>query len=240
LNQSWKLCEGKKTGLENMKGIVLLSGGMDSLVTAAIAQAECDELLFLHVNYGQKTQEKELECFQKLVSHYQPADTLIADIGYLKEMGGSSLTDRKIEIKDHTGENGVPDSYVPFRNAHLIAIAVSWAEVSGAERVYIGVVEEDSSGYPDCRAEFYEALQKAINLGTKDETEIAICTPVIHLAKPEIIKLGIELQAPFEYSWSCYRDDEIACGTCDSCVLRLRAFQRAGVKDPLPYKGALK
>lgn len=218
-----------------MKGIVLLSGGMDSLVCAGIATAECDKVYFLHVNYGQKTQQKELACFNKLVEHYQPAGYRIISIEYLKEIGGTSLIDKKMEISDHKEEGGIPDSYVPFRNAHLMSIAVSWAEVEGIDRIYIGAVEEDSSGYPDCREEFYQAFQQAVNLGTKPESRINLCTPVIHLNKAEIIKLGAKLKVPFEYSWSCYKDNNIACGKCDSCVLRLRAFARAGISDPIPY-----
>ena len=219
-----------------MKGIILLSGGMDSLVTAAIAACECDEIYFLHVNYGQKTEQKELECFQKLVEHYQPAGTLVTSIDYLRQIGGSSLTDDAIAVTDHQNTDQMPSSYVPFRNAHLLAIAVSWAEVIHADRIYIGAVEEDSSGYPDCRESFYQAFQQAINLGTAVDAKMEIITPVIHLTKPEIIRKGIELKAPFEYSWSCYRENEIACGTCDSCVLRLQAFKKAGMEDPLPYK----
>ena len=218
-----------------MKGIILLSGGMDSLVTAAIAARECDEIYFLHVNYGQKTEQRELQCFQKLANHYQPADTLITSINYLRQIGGSSLTDDAIAITDHQDTTDIPSSYVPFRNAHLLAIAVSWAEVIKADRIYIGAVEEDSSGYPDCRQSFYDAFQQTVNLGTADNTKIEIITPVIHLNKAEIIHKGSELGAPFEYSWSCYRNNEIACGTCDSCVLRLQAFKRAGMEDPLPY-----
>ncbi|MCF7912180.1 MAG: 7-cyano-7-deazaguanine synthase QueC [Candidatus Cloacimonetes bacterium] len=219
-----------------MKGIILLSGGMDSLVTAAIAAGECEEIYFLHVNYGQNTQQKELECFNKLVIHYQPAGTLVTSIDYLRQIGGSSLTDDDIAVTDHQNTDQITSSYVPFRNAHLLAIAVSWAEVIHADQIYIGAVEEDSSGYPDCRESFYNAFQKAINLGTADDTKIEIITPVIHLTKPEIIRKGIELKAPFEFSWSCYRENEIACGTCDSCVLRLQAFKKAGIEDPLPYK----
>ena len=219
-----------------MKGIILLSGGMDSMVTAAIAARQCDEIYFLHVNYGQNTEQKELECFQKLVEHYQPAGTLVTSIDYLRQIGGSSLTDDNIAVTDHQNTDQIPSSYVPFRNAHLLAIAVSWAEVIKADRIYIGAVEEDSSGYPDCRESFYNAFQQTINLGTADNTKIEIITPVIHLTKPEIIRKGIELKAPFEYSWSCYRENEIACGKCDSCVLRLQAFKKAGLEDPLPYK----
>ncbi len=218
-----------------MKAVILLSGGMDSLVTAAIAARECEQLYFLHVNYGQRTEQKELECFQHLVDFYQPAGTLVTSIDYLRQIGGSSLTDRSIQVSDYSDSAEMPSSYVSFRNAHFLAIAVSWAEVISASRIYIGAVEEDSSGYPDCRQEFYDAYQKVINLGTGETTKIEIMTPVISLNKAEIIKKGRELNAPFQFSWSCYRDNEIACGTCDSCVLRLRAFKKAGLTDPLPY-----
>ncbi|MBT3168986.1 MAG: 7-cyano-7-deazaguanine synthase QueC [Candidatus Cloacimonetes bacterium] len=218
-----------------MKGIVLVSGGMDSLVVAAIAQKECDEIYFLHLNYGQKTEVRELRAFQQMRGFFQPKDVLVVDVSYLKQIGGSSLTDRKLEIKDFAGDDGVPNSYVPFRNAHLVTIATSWAEVICANRIYIGAVEEDSSGYPDCRENFYKALEKAIDLGTKDETKIEICTPIIHKRKAEIIQIGDKFGAPLHFSWSCYRDNEIACGTCDSCVLRISAFKEAGLIDPIKY-----
>lgn len=217
------------------KGIVLVSGGMDSLVCAALAAEACDEVYFLHLNYGQKTEARELKSFKQLVEFYQPADTMIVDISYLKEIGGSSLTDDSIRVKDYTGKAEIPDSYVPFRNAHLVNIAVSWAEVMGANLIYIGAVEEDSSGYPDCRESFYQALQKAVDLGTKDDTEIRLMTPIIHKSKPEIIKLGQKLGVPFQFSWSCYKHNEIACGVCDSCVLRINSFKKAGLKDPIKY-----
>ena len=218
------------------KAIVLVSGGMDSLVTTAIAENECNELYFLHLNYRQKTEKKELEMFQKICEFYQPEDKLIVDVSYLKQIGGSSLTDDNIPVKDFSGSEEIPDSYVPFRNAHLLTIATSWAEVIKADRIYIGAVEEDSSGYPDCRESFYHSFEKAIALGTKDETKIKIITPIIHKKKSEIIKIGKELGVPFELSWSCYRNNEIACGVCDSCVLRLKAFKEAGMIDPIQYE----
>jgi 7-cyano-7-deazaguanine synthase len=217
------------------KGIILVSGGMDSLVCAAVAASYCDEIYFLHLNYGQKTEARELQSFQQLVAFYKPADTMIVDVSYLKQIGGSSLTDDNIEVKDYTGKAEIPDSYVPFRNAHLVTIAVSWAEVIGADSIYIGAVEEDSSGYPDCRETFYQALEKAVDLGTKDDTKIKLMTPIIHKTKPEIIKLGQDLGVPFHYSWSCYKNNDIACGVCDSCVLRINSFKKAGLKDPIEY-----
>ena len=222
------------------KAVVLVSGGMDSLVTAAIAKNECDKIYFLHVNYNQKTEQKELESFQKIVEFYKPEKSLITDINYLKQIGGSSLTDEKISVKDHYKTSETPDSYVPFRNAHLISIAVSWTEVIGANRIYIGAVEEDSSGYPDCTETFFKQLEKAIDLGTKHETKIEIVTPIIHKTKSEIIKIGKELNAPFEFSWSCYKNNEIACGLCDSCFLRIKAFKEIGIIDPIPYEIEIK
>lgn len=219
------------------KAVILLSGGMDSLVTLAIAKHENDEIYLLHANYGQKTESKEQECFDNLVKFYQPNGILNIDLNYLKQIGGTSLICGGDEIKDHKkDDNSVPDTYVPFRNGNLVVIAASWAEVIGANRIYIGAVEEDSSGYPDCRESFYKSLNEAINLGTKDETNIEICVPVIHKSKAEIIKIGKKLEAPFEYSWSCYRENEEACGTCDSCFLRLNAFKEAGLIDPIKYR----
>ena len=217
------------------KAIVLVSGGMDSLVTAVIAKKECDEIYFLHLNYGQRTEVRELRSFRKMKDFFKPRDVLIVDVSYLKDIGGSSLTDENMKIKDFGGSNEVPTSYVPFRNSHLITIAASWAEVIGANRIYIGAVEEDSSGYPDCSESFYKAIGKAIALGTKDETEIEIITPIIHKKKSEIIKLGVKLDAPLELSWSCYKNNNIACGKCDSCVLRINAFRKIGMKDPINY-----
>ncbi|MCK4654296.1 MAG: 7-cyano-7-deazaguanine synthase QueC [Candidatus Cloacimonetes bacterium] len=218
------------------KAIVLVSGGMDSLVTAAIAKNKCEKIYFLHLSYGQKTARKELNVFQKIKEFYQPADTLVVEVSYLKQIGGSSLTDANIPVKDFTGSSGVPDSYVPFRNAHLITIATSWAEVIGADKIYIGAIEEDSSGYPDCRESFYKSFEKTIDIGTKEETKIEIITPIIHKTKADIIRIGKELGVPFELSWSCYRNNDIACGKCESCVLRINAFKEAGMKDPIPYE----
>lgn len=218
-----------------IRSIVLVSGGLDSLVTAGIAAKESDELFFLHCNYAQRTEQKEKESFLKIVEFFKPKDTLSADIDYLAKIGGSSLTDNNIDVKDYENSESVPDSYVPFRNAHLIAIGVSWAEVIGANRIYIGAVEEDSSGYPDCRESFYKSLNQTINLGTKDDTKIEIKTPIIHLRKSETIKIGVELGIPMDLSWSCYRNNDKACGTCDSCHLRIQSFKEAKLKDPIPY-----
>jgi len=209
---------------------------MDSCVTAAIARQENDELAFLHVTYGQRTASREQRAFQHLADHFQVTRRLVASIEYLKEIGGSSLTDAAIPVTEaNLSSQEIPTSYVPFRNAHLLSIATSWAERIDARRIYIGAVAEDSSGYPDCRPVYYQAFQRAIDAGTKPETRIEIVTPVIHLRKSEIIRRGVELGAPLQLTWSCYRSEWLACGTCDSCALRLRAFAEAGLRDPIDY-----
>jgi 7-cyano-7-deazaguanine synthase len=215
--------------------VVLASGGMDSLVTTAVAARE-RELAMLHISYGQRTEGRELKAFNDIADFYKAQYRMTASIAHLARIGGSSLTDREIEVSQANLESKeIPTSYVPFRNAHLLSIATSWAEVIGADRIYIGAVAEDSSGYPDCRPEYYEAFQRAIDLGTKPETKIEIVTPVIQLRKSEIVKLGAELGAPLELSWSCYKREDVACGECDSCALRLRGFRGAGLRDPIPY-----
>ncbi|PKN74473.1 MAG: 7-cyano-7-deazaguanine synthase QueC [Candidatus Cloacimonetes bacterium HGW-Cloacimonetes-2] len=218
------------------RAVVLVSGGMDSLVAAAIAVKECEEVNFLHIDYGQTTMSKEAECFEAMCVHYMPKRSKTIKMMWLSEIGGSALTDESMQIEDHSELNEIPNTYVPFRNANLIGAAVSWAEVINASRVYIGAVEEDSSGYPDCREDFFRALQLAIGKGTKTPNPIMISTPVLHMSKAQIVKKGLELGAPFQHSWSCYRDNQIACGTCDSCYLRLKAFREAGIHDPIPYK----
>ena len=216
--------------------VCLVSGGMDSCVTAAIANEENDELAFLHVSYGQRTASRERESFERIANYYQVKSRLIVSLDQLAQIGGSSLTDNTIPVTDaDITAQGIPSSYVPFRNSHLLSAAVSWAEVLRANRIYIGAVAEDSSGYPDCRPEFYEAFQRVIDIGTKPETHIEIRTPVIGMRKSEIVERGVELTAPLQLTWSCYRESEVACGNCDSCALRLRAFREAGIKDPIPY-----
>jgi 7-cyano-7-deazaguanine synthase len=216
--------------------ICLVSGGMDSCVTAAIANEENDELAFLHVSYGQRTEKRERESFERIADHYSVRSRLVVSLDQLARIGGSSLTDTSIPVAAaNLSAPGIPSSYVPFRNAHLLSSAVSWAEVMKASRIYIGAVAEDSSGYPDCRPEFYEAFQQTVNVGTKPETNIEIRTPVIGMKKFEIVRCGIELSAPLKLTWSCYVESEVACGNCDSCALRLRAFREAGVEDPIPY-----
>ncbi|MBP7475763.1 MAG: 7-cyano-7-deazaguanine synthase QueC [Pyrinomonadaceae bacterium] len=216
--------------------IVLVSGGMDSCITAAMARAENDEIAFLHISYGQRTEARERRAFNDIADHYGVEKRLDISIEHLAKIGGSSLTDDKIKVTEADLESKeVPTSYVPFRNANMLAIAVTWAEVIGANAIYIGAVAEDSSGYPDCRPEFYEAFQRTIDTGTKPDTRITIRTPIIELSKAEIVMKGIELDAPLHLTWSCYRSEEFACGTCDSCALRLKGFTQAGIMDPILY-----
>ena len=216
--------------------VCLVSGGMDSCVTAAIANTENKELAFLHVSYGQRTEARERYAFDQLADYFDVARRLAVSIEHLRVIGGSSLTDTTIAVSDaNLDSRDIPASYVPFRNAHLLSVATSWAEVIGANRIYIGAVAEDSSGYPDCRPQFYEAFQRAIDVGTKPETRIEIVTPVIYLRKWQIVKRGMELNAPMELTWSCYQSEKKACGHCDSCALRLRAFREAGITDPIAY-----
>lgn len=215
--------------------IVLVSGGMDSCVTAAIAAREY-EMAFLHINYGQRTERRELQAFHAIADHYNVKHRLVVNVEHLKTIGGSSLTDSTLEVQEaDLNRKDIPTSYVPFRNANILSIAVSWGEVLRAKRIFIGAVEEDSSGYPDCRSEFYSAFNKVIKLGTKPDSDLKIEIPIIHLKKSEIVKKGIQLNAPLHLTWSCYQREDVACGVCDSCALRLRGFQQAGFSDPLPY-----
>jgi 7-cyano-7-deazaguanine synthase len=222
---------------KSMKAICLVSGGMDSCVTAALAAREDDDLAFLHISYGQRTEARERQAFTDIADHYGVEKRLDVSIEHLAKIGGSSLTDEKIAVSEaDLASKDIPTSYVPFRNANMLSIAVSWAEVIGALAIYIGAVAEDSSGYPDCRPEFYEAFQQVIETGTKPDTRIEIRTPIINLTKAEIVKKGVELEAPLHLTWSCYRSSDLACGTCDSCALRLRGFAQAGIDDPIKYK----
>ncbi|MCX6139370.1 MAG: 7-cyano-7-deazaguanine synthase QueC [Candidatus Kapabacteria bacterium] len=217
--------------------VVLLSGGMDSCVTLVHAIRDGYEIAALHVNYGQLTQARELQSFNDVCDHYSVGRRLVVDISHLAAIGGSSLTDVRIRVDEaHLDATDVPSSYVPFRNANILAIATSWAEVLAAEAIYIGAVEEDSSGYPDCRSEFFRAFENVIRLGTKPGGHIRIVTPLIAMSKREIVADGVELNAPLHLTWSCYRNSDVACGTCDSCALRLRGFQQAGTPDPISYQ----
>jgi 7-cyano-7-deazaguanine synthase len=216
--------------------VVLVSGGLDSCVTAAIADQAYD-MAFLHVQYGQRTEKRELLAFQSIADSYRVSKRLVASIEHLKKIGGSSLVDTSMEIpKGDADRKEIPVTYVPFRNAHLISIAVSWGEVINARKIFIGAVYEDSSGYPDCRREYYDIFNQLIEVGTRPETHIEIETPIIGLKKSHIVKKGVELRAPLELTWSCYQNSEKACGVCDSCVLRLRGFEEAGIKDPIEYE----
>src|SRR5215472_11464406 len=217
------------------KAVVLMSGGMDSCVTAAIARQNY-EIAALHASYGQRTERRELQCFQALADHFGAIQRLAVRLDHFRPIGGSSLTDPAMLIHDADLSNqDIPNTYVPFRNAHFLSIATSWAEVLGATKIFIGAVWEDSSGYPDCRPEYYEAFNRLIRTGTRPTTDITIETPLIHLSKHEIVRKGIDLGALFHLTWSCYRDSDVACGVCDSCALRLRAFQEAGIDDPIVY-----
>ena len=215
--------------------VVLASGGMDSCVTTAIANQDY-RLSMLHVGYGQRTEQRELRAFNALADFYRAEHRLACHLEHLKHIGGSSLTDPGIAVERANLERtDIPSSYVPFRNAHFLSIAVSWGEVMGARKIFIGAVAEDSSGYPDCRTEYYEAFNRVIAAGTKPETQLEIVTPVMRMHKSEIVRRGAELGAPFELTWSCYQSEDVACGICDSCALRLRAFEEAGIADPIPY-----
>ncbi len=222
---------------DQRRAIVLLSGGMDSCVVAAMLAADGYELNVLHTNYGQRTERKELACFHELADYFAAARRLVVDIRHLAAIGGSSLTDERIEITPASlDSSGIPSSYVPFRNANILSIAVSWAETIGAGTIAIGAVEEDSSGYPDCRGVFYDAFQRVVDLGTHPDTDISLVTPVIAMSKSEIVTTGLHHNAPFHLTWSCYKSEDRACGECDSCALRLRGFERAGRVDPILYR----
>lgn len=216
--------------------VVLASGGMDSCVATAIASRDYS-LALLHLSYGQRTEARELQAFRALSDYYRAEQVLVVSMEHLSKIGGSSLTDQSISVsKANLTRKDIPASYVPFRNANLLSVAVSWAEIIGASAVFVGAVEEDSSGYPDCRREFYEAFQQVVKTGTKPSTHIQIVTPLIEMSKAEIVLRGATLGAPFHLTWSCYNRVDFACGECDSCALRLRGFQLAGIDDPIPYE----
>jgi 7-cyano-7-deazaguanine synthase len=216
------------------RAVVLLSGGMDSAVCAALAARDYEPAA-LHISYGQRTEHREQQSFLGICEQVGICERLVVHNHALRAIGGSALTDPSIAVPESHGiGKDIPVTYVPFRNAHFLSVAVSWAEVLGAEKIYIGAVEQDSSGYPDCRPAYYQAFNQVIKTGTK-EGKIEIVTPLIHLRKAEIVRLGLELGAPFHLTWSCYSREDEACGVCDSCVLRLRAFREAGALDPLLY-----
>ena len=226
----------------------MLSGGMDSCVTAAIAH-ETHELALVHASYGQRTERRERQSFDEIADFYSVSERLVVRLDHFSQIGGSALTDKRIAVPERvraplgarqieetpSAGNEIPVTYVPFRNAHFLAVAVSWAEVIGASAIFIGAVAEDSSGYPDCRPAYYRVFQQLVREGTRPETQIEIVTPVIGMRKREIIQRGVKLGAPLDRTWSCYQFDDEACGSCDSCRLRLKAFLEAGVTDPIAY-----
>jgi len=220
---------------EKPRSVVLLSGGMDSCVCAALAVRD-SEAAALHISYGQRTEERERVGFERICDRLGIKHRLVIRDESFRLIGGSALTDSAIAVPEAGEQIGtdIPVTYVPFRNAHFLSAAVSWAEVLDAEQIYIGAVEQDSSGYPDCRPAYYQAFNAVIKAGTR-EGKIQVITPLIALRKVEIVKLGLELGAPFELTWSCYSREDQACGVCESCVLRLRAFAEAGAEDPIPY-----
>ena len=218
------------------KAVVILSGGMDSTTAAFIAKKEGYELIPLHFNYGQRTEKRELKSFNDICDYLNIKNRYIIDIPFFKQIGASALVDENIEVPVDGIKPGVPVTYVPFRNGIFLSIAAAVAEKEGANALFIGVVEEDSSGYPDCREEFIKNMQRAINSGTKPQTHIEIKTPLIHLKKEDIVKKAIEVGVPLELTWSCYKEEQEACGVCDSCRLRLKGFEKAGIKDPIKYK----
>lgn len=220
--------------MKKEKAIVLLSGGLDSCVVTAIAH-ENYHLCLLHVNYGQRTVTREEQAFKDIAGYYKVKDILEVDVGYLQKIGGSSLTDQSMPIPENKNNNVIPSTYVPFRNANLLSIATAWAEVIGAIKIFIGAMEEDSSGYPDCREKFFKSFNNTIIEGTKPDTHIEIETPILHKKKTEVVQLGMELKAPLHLTWSCYQNEEKACGLCESCMLRITAFREAGYPDPIPY-----
>jgi 7-cyano-7-deazaguanine synthase len=232
---------------DTREAVVLLSGGMDSCVSTAIAceRHGAAKIALLHAGYGQRTQERERRAFEEIADFYGVSERLVVQLDHFRAIGGSALTDEKIAVPenklDASGLQGaaIPVTYVPFRNAHFLSVAVSWAEVIGAGAIYIGAVAEDSSGYPDCRPEYYRVFQELIRVGTRPKTQIEIVTPVIQLKKSEIIRRGLELGAPLHLTWSCYQSEDAACGACDSCLLRLRAFAEAGATDPIAYRRAV-
>jgi 7-cyano-7-deazaguanine synthase len=221
-----------------MKAVCLLSGGMDSSTLAYLAKSEGYDICALHLNYGQRTQGKELACARKIASLLGAVDFIGIDVGYFSQFGASSLTDPRMNVEEFDPARAhMPNTYVPFRNANLLSIATSCAEARGADAIYIGVQSLDYSGYPDCRPQFIEAFQRVIDLGTKDTTHIVLKTPFIHMTKTDILRVGMKLGVPYEYTWSCYRNEEKACGTCGSCHFRQEAFAAIGGKDPIEYEG---
>lgn len=221
----------------NKKAVCILSGGMDSTLASFMAKNEGYEIIALHFNYGQRTEKRELEAFRKITDELNVKEKYEIDIPFFTQIGASALTDKSIDVPTSGVEPGVPITYVPFRNGIFLSIATAIAEKEGAEALFIGVVEEDSSGYPDCTDTFIDKMQNAMNQGTKEETKLEIITPLVHLKKSQIVQKAIELNVPLEHTWSCYKNEDKACGVCDSCRLRLNGFNLANTKDPIVYKG---
>ncbi len=222
--------------MRDLEAVVCLSGGLDSCVTLAEARRVHGEVGALHLVYGQRTAARERRAFDEICDHYQIASRMVAEQPALREMGRSALTDLSLEVPTGEPKEGVPITYVPFRNGQILSVACAWAEATGARAVYLGAVEEDSSGYPDCRELFFRRFEAAVDAGTRPQTRIEICTPVLHLDKAAIVGRGVELGAPLHLTWSCYQSSDRACGKCESCRLRLRGFDRAGREDPIPYR----
>ena len=223
---------------DTSRAVVLASGGMDSATAAYEAQARGhDELYLLHASYGQNTEQREYECARALADHTDAADFCHVETSHLAQIGGSSLTDDGMRVADaDTDSDEIPSSYVPFRNANLLSMAVSYAEASCCEAVFIGAHSEDFSGYPDCRPAFFEAFQGMVDVGTKPGTDIELAAPFVEWSKTDIAERGLELGVPYADTWSCYRSDEPACGTCDACAFRLQAFRNLGERDPISYE----
>ncbi len=225
-----------KNNSKRKKAVCVMSGGMDSTLSAYMMQSEEYEIIAVHFNYDQRTQKKELECFHNICETLDVKEKYVLDLDFFKQLGASALTDKNIEVPTAGVEEGVPVTYVPFRNGIFLSMAAAIAEKEGASVISIGVVQEDSSGYPDCRESYIQSMQNAINLGTKDETDITINMPLVHLLKSQIVEKSLELSVPLELTWSCYKSEDKACGVCDSCRLRLNGFEKAGVKDPIEYE----
>ena len=221
--------------IKTKKAVCVMSGGMDSTLAAYMMKKDGYEIIAVHFNYDQRTQAKELDCFYEICEDLKVEEKYVLDLDFFKQLGASALTDKNIEVPTNGVEEGVPVTYVPFRNGIFLSMAAAIAEKEGAEAIVIGVVEEDSSGYPDCRESYIQSMQESINLGTKDETKINIKMPLVHLQKSQIVQKSLDLEVPLHLTWSCYKNEDSACGVCDSCRLRLNGFEKAGVKDPITY-----
>ena len=222
--------------ISTKKAICILSGGMDSTLSSYIAKKDGFEIIAVHFNYGQRTQNRELKAFRDICDDLGILEKYEIDIPFFTQIGASALTDKNIDVPTEGVKPGVPITYVPFRNGIFLSITAAIAEKEGATAMYIGVVQEDSSGYPDCTDSFISDMTKAINQGTKEETKIEILTPLVHLSKAQIVQEAVKLSVPLEHTWSCYKEEAEACGVCDSCRLRLNGFKLAGVTDPIKYK----